>query len=1318
MRRLLLILIPSLLIVWAVILLFFYRSDFETKAFGALQNVLQSRWNVQLTAEHVRWQIWPPRIEILDAEFALPEEAISVKAKRIFAYWNPSALLLGIVRLRSVEVSSPEISVDIEKARSLLPSSGKKKKRSTITSFPLVIANLRLSDGIIRLQESSTGLRLTSYDFGLQGKVDLRGPHLDLRLAFAPMEVQYQNQIHRIEMAQTELVMKKGLLEWREALIHSSWVHLEGEGRLDLGPKKTLWSRAQGSADLSILSSLYPRWGALNGKVKGEWIAEGRWGDLLSHGHVDVKGFVGKSYALDLLQTDFRFSQEKMEFHPLHATLEKGELEGKIEIEARAPHVFSASLDLRSVEFADWMRRFHVRKNRVALGVEGHVEAKGELGVPLGAPWIVEAQTELELSHFSIFKKPLGDLVSESVVEFADSQLTAQVRASSREISIDEGILRSSGAEIQWGGAIAFPNHLDLQFSSSNFDLGVAKKVGPIPLAGKGSLSGRMYGRLKDPTIEGEVDLEEFKVLEFRVGKIQGPVLYQNRQLAFPQVAVLSGTSEIVSQVYVEFANPPMVSVDVSFEKAAVSDLSYLLGGRFPLDFLEGHVEGEATGKLALSGEGKRLNGSGSFQMEQVAVYEERFENGAVELEWTEGDVKIHSARLKKGEGEVLVSGVLDREGKLDIELTSTNLNAKHSNRLQKMGLELDAPIQWSGSWKGTRQEKVLEAWVVSQPGLLNTVPFQGGKGGVHWDGKNVRLNLALEPALFQGVLTFDLDPGKRRYEVMADFQNWDVVPWTGWYRKWKKASTVATGHLSLQGGLDRWKEPDGVLELQKLILSQNGLSAQLERPAQVQWRGRNWSTVMTWIGDQTRVSVEGRSQEGDQELILKGDADLRLATLIIQGLDRSEGELHFDAQWGSKRGWHGKAAIREGFFSFGKLSQGFENVETEFDLKGDRIQIDSFRGQWGGGAVRADGFLGVDRFRLEYVDLRFDFSNVFWHHPESLTANARGKLYLSGEMDRLVLSGSIVASQGVYDERVSVSERLFEFGGGRGRGEVVRRQEKGEIQFDMAIEMDDNVVVRANGVQAELRGNANLMGDTRNVGLLGSFEIVEGRMSYRGNRFEVDSGVVDFTRETEVDPVIQTEARMVKKDRFTGTEYEVQMFVSGSLRKMPRIDFVTDPPLSEWQVTQLLLFSYVGTEAASLGAFATAEAFSLTGGLFLENFERVSRSIEESTGENFSQYVTPDRLELESSYSSRVNATNPRVTVGKTLQADLSVSYSRTIDVSGSGLSEQAATLEYRLTRSISLLGNWNNEVLRGEDPEESVGNFGADLKFGFEFE
>lgn len=1322
MRRLLLFFTLFFLVLWGIFLVLFYRADLETRAFAAIQDLLEDRAGISLTAEHVRWQIWPPRVEILRPELAFQSQEPFLEAERLLIRWSPSTLLLGAIGFKSVEVESPKLTLDSEHWAPLRSARGAVSGRPFSRSIPLVIRKIRFLNGVVRFR-SGEGLQMVSHDFGLSGKIDFRKPRFQLKVALAPVEVRYHDSIDFIEMAQADLYLDGKELEWKRATLYHSALRLKGEGQVDLSRPKTLWSRTEGSIDLSILGRFDSRLEPLQGDLKGEWVIEGEIGNLMSHGHVEIEDLAWKGYGGGLMRADFHLTPKLLRLHPFEAALDGGKVEGELEIERGPSYPFSASMELHSFDLARLLVRFGLSKNRVQMGIEGEVRAKGVLG----PSWTIETASNLKLSDFSILKRAFAEASpGDRAVAFADSRVDLTAQVSPDKIEVRKGLFLSTGTELGFDGSIVFGEGFDLRFGADSFDLRVAERVGRVPLAGVGRLSGEISGPIRSPIIDGQIALDRFEVVRLKVGSIEGPFRYRhrNKTLLFPEVAVQKGSSRLSTTTSIAFQKPPLLDVAVSFEEAKLADLSDLLGGRFPLDFLEGRVAGGASGELRLFGEGKRLNGKGLFSLKDPGIYGERFQKGEVRLGWIEGDVEIEEVRLQKEGGEVLASGYIrDRGDHFRVQMRSTGLNGRRIDRLKQVGLELDAPVEVEGEWSGSRGEHTLKATAIANTGLLNAESFQGGRVDLYWKGREVRIDLDMEPERFKGALSLRLDPGERSYRCSAEFSQWNVAQVIRRYLLGSQTALIATGEVSLRGSLDRWKEPEGVLHLQGLTLSQGDVSISLRDRAEVVWKEKYWSTSALLEGGRNRFSVDASFGEGEGQVIaLEGELDLRLLSLFLKGVSRSDGELQLEAKWrsrGERLGWEGEAVVQGGFLSFGGLQQGFEGVEATLRFRGNRIEVETFEGRWGGGPIRVSGFAGVDRFRLEDVDLQLEFSNLFWNYPESLTAVARGKLYLSGPIQEPVLSGSVVASEVFYKKTVSMSDWLLDIMGGRWHGRVLRPKTEGGLQFNISIEAEDPVRVQMNQVDAELRGEVVLVGELGRTGLLGTLEVIQGGIKYRGDRFEIDSGMVDFGKDFEIDPVIQTEAHMTKKDQRTGTEYYIQMNISGSALEGPQVDFIADPVLTESQITQLLLFGHAGSGTpGGLGSFATSEAFSFTGGLLLGNFQRWSRSIEEASGQNMSEYLTPDRFELEPSFSSRTQTTNPRMTVGKDLREDLSVSYSRTIDVTGSGFAEQSVELDYRIAQPISILGGWNNEVSLDQETEGDIGNFELDLKFGFEFE
>src|SRR5439155_744177 len=87
-------------------------------------------------------------------------------------------------------------------------------------------------------------------------------------------------------------------------------------------------------------------------------------------------------------------------------------------------------------------------------------------------------------------------------------------------------------------------------------------------------------------------------------------------------------------------------------------------------------------------------------------------------------------------------------------------------------------------------------------------------------------------------------------------------------------------------------------------------------------------------------------------------------------------------------------------------------------------------------------------------------------------------------------------------------------------------------FKFDVNCEARENLLVKTDLMDAELRGNFHLLGDTAHVGLLGGAEIIRGTLLFRETRFNLTSGNVKFELPNKIAPRFNVSGSALVKEQ------------------------------------------------------------------------------------------------------------------------------------------------------------------------------------------
>jgi translocation and assembly module TamB len=204
----------------------------------------------------------------------------------------------------------------------------------------------------------------------------------------------------------------------------------------------------------------------------------------------------------------------------------------------------------------------------------------------------------------------------------------------------------------------------------------------------------------------------------------------------------------------------------------------------------------------------------------------------------------------------------------------------------------------------------------------------------------------------------------------------------------------------------------------------------------------------------------------------------------------------------------------------------------------------------------------------------------------------------------------------------------------------------------------------------------------------LGNIHLITGEMRFRGNRYQLTRGDINFKDPFKFDPYLDLEATT------TVQQYEVRVNFSGPASKLT-LAYRSDPPLPPNDIIALLALGRRGdegelrsgrTDAGSGGANALlSEAISSQIGGRIERLFGISRF-------RFDPFVGA------SSGTSTGAQSLGRITIEQQVARDLLITYSTDVN----STEQQVIQVEYNVNRNVSIIG------LRDKN-----GTFGLEVKF-----
>jgi translocation and assembly module TamB len=383
--------------------------------------------------------------------------------------------------------------------------------------------------------------------------------------------------------------------------------------------------------------------------------------------------------------------------------------------------------------------------------------------------------------------------------------------------------------------------------------------------------------------------------------------------------------------------------------------------------------------------------------------------------------------------------------------------------------------------------------------------------------------------------------------------------------------------HATLRGPLKRKEQVEAHVTLPVLAVDYlNKVQLSAAQPIEVDYLNgiaKLQRTAIRGTGTdlqlQATIPVSGRQP---MQLLALGTVDLSVAQLLVPNIT-SSGQLNFHINtFGSSTdpNVQGRIEIVNANLTTPGTPVGLEKGNGVLTLTNNRLNISSFTGTVGGGAVSAAG--GITYRPSLGFDLALHGDGIRMLVPPGIRAGVVTNLAFTGTPNAAVLRGTVDIAQLSFTPEFDFATLMGSFGGtisappGQGFSN--------DVQLDLSVLSTSGINLVSRDLS--LQGNATLRvrGTAAEPVVLGRVIVNGGDLIFRGNRYVLEAGTIDFINPTRTQPMLNINVNT------TIQQYDIAMRFQGPIDKM-RTSYTSDPALPPSDIINLLAFGKT-TEAAA----------------------------------------------------------------------------------------------------------------------------------------
>lgn len=799
----------------------------------------------------------------------------------------------------------------------------------------------------------------------------------------------------------------------------------------------------------------------------------------------------------------------------------------------------------------------------------------------------------------------------------------------------------------------------------------------PATILGRASWLGSVTGSIGHPMFAGEAHARQVSYDQLHWDAIDGQLAYSPDGLTLTNIEVRRGRSLALLTLHLNtdnwyFAPEDTWNLTAALTRADTNDLQGLAGTHYP-------AHGLLSGQFRGSGTKQEPQLSGNFQLDQFAANGYAVPRVAGRLEVDRQVVRLSEVTATFGSGTFggdLTYQLGPRTAQFD--LFGRGLPLDEIRWLQTPSLPLAGRIDFHVTGSGPVKAPQAQGTASVSSLRAGTELVGDLSGKLNSDGRTLKVELesSLVRGQLQGTLQVKLADD---YPIDGDLSaaGIDLDPFiaSGLHLRELTSHSRTDGHFRVTGDLLRPETITVDANVSHLQITYETVTLENIGPLRLTYRRNEVRVEQAALkGPDSNFQLSGVvrfSRNQPLDLRVTGALNLKLIAALVPQL-QSQGSAQVDAviegTFGEPR-IDGKARLIDAALTYDDIPIGLSAVNGDLIFSSDHLSLSNVKAEAGGGRLVLSGTVNFasPSGRLGY-DIGIAAKQVRVRWPEGMSwlldANAR----MQGDTLGANLGGQIALDRLFLTKGLDVATLLM------ATRQPVAETEAGPA-FVNNLRLDFNVSAGAGarlewtGAHIETDANLRVRGTWNRPSVLGHVHLLSGEINFRGNKYRLNRGDMNFANPLRLDPEMNVEATT------TIQQYEVTVDLTGRASAL-RLAYRSDPPLPETDVISLLALGYTG-EASELRSASQTGQYGATALL--------GEAVSSEVGGRIARLFGISRFSIQPSLAATgvENNAAARIAIEQQVTPNLTITYA----TNATSSAEQVIQIEYSVSRRFSLV-------------------------------
>lgn len=911
------------------------------------------------------------------------------------------------------------------------------------------------------------------------------------------------------------------------------------------------------------------------------------------------------------------------------------------------------------------------------------------------------------------------------------------IRANQGLFNIDQVDLQTTATKLKATGQFSFSADSNLQVELNSSDAVELQTVlissGLLPdveeqmrtygleLAGQLAFNGTLKGKLSSPDIDGRVSLSTLLVNGTDLGALSAAL-----KMTAAEMQIADGRLTEKDGGGMQFTlNAPRtgkdnITLNATLDRVNAGNLLAALPLSKSNRAQFAGTESDASGEIHVTGIPNAMSGSAELRFGPGRLGGEPLESMVARATFAGSQVNIESVDARLTAGHIVGSGTYDTTSKafdLQGRAEGVQLSRLFALTIQPQLSNVSGTADFNAHIIGNLSESDFSGYQITFDGQGKDVVINGRAAGtLALVGKteNKQLNITLTSGIFGAtpqVVAAQINLGSEKLAANLEttLNNADL---TGLLKMLLPQATVdvsglATGTLKASGNLlDEDGYPSvgglqGTANFTSLSFKVADVQLIANSPLVVRFSPSEVTFEKTqFTGPGTNIVLGGTlavSAAGRQNMTADGQLNLRVLNGISPDAFLSgtaEVAVRVTGTYERPR-LNGTASVAQGSFSLlvGNERWTIANLKALVRFTANQAQIDSMTGMLGGGHISATGGALLDGFTLSRFLFNVNGNNVSAPYPLNFRTTADIDLEIKGTSREQLIGGVVNVKRSEYTQDIELAD-LINF------KQKESIEEGGEIELtrtalfsDLRVEGRNALVVRNNLANLVASVSLQVNGPVKDPLVSGRITATSGTLNFRNDRYEITRALMDWPPQRQADPIINIQG----ETQIRG--YRVTVGLTGPLSQ-PQAVIGSEPALPQADVVSLITTGQLATGDTSSSILSQSGLGTATS---LLTDALINAPAQRATSKLFGL----SRFEINPVIGGSGSTPAARLTVGKRISKDLSVTYSTNV----ASDPNQILALEYRVSDRLFFIAQYEQASTRRLTARNN--NFSFEIRF-----